>query len=414
VDEGAWVFEGSNLKNIKFIPRGLPRAQGNGVPQGERCNSLLGSPERLCREERNHIGKNPCGKPRGINFNKEIQMTDKKTKLNFATRTIHAGQSPDPTTGAVMMPIYATSTYVQESPGKHKGYEYSRTQNPTRMALERCVADLEGGKAGFAFASGMAATATILDLLNHGDHVIASDDLYGGTFRLFDKVRARSAGLKFTFLDMTKPETIANWIQRPLQHGFNIVMHSTTKYLNGHSDIIGGMAVVGDDPGLIEQMSFLQNSIGAIAGPFDSFLALRGLKTLAIRMERHCTNALTIAQWLCDHPQIERVIYPGLPTHPQHALAKKQMCGFGGIVTVVLKGNLSDATRFLERCKLFSLAESLGGVESLIEHPAIMTHASIPQATRQALGISDTLIRLSVGIEHVDDLIQDLQQALEK
>src|SRR5579872_331342 len=286
-------------------------------------------------------------------------MTDKKTKLNFATRTIHAGQSPDPSTGAVMMPIYATSTYVQESPGKHKGYEYSRTQNPTRMALERCVADLEGGKAGFAFASGMAATATILDLLNHGDHVIASDDLYGGTFRLFDKVRARSAGLNFTFLDMTKPETIANairpntkmiwvesptnpllkladleqiatiarkhrllavadntfatpWSQLPLHHGFNIVMHSTTKYLNGHSDIIGGMAVVGDDPALIEQMGFLQNSIGAIAGPFDSFLALRGLKTLALRMERHCSNALAIAEWLSKHPQIERVIYPGL------------------------------------------------------------------------------------------------------
>jgi cystathionine gamma-lyase len=388
-------------------------------------------------------------------------MTDKKTKLNFATRTIHAGQSPDPSTGAVMMPIYATSTYVQESPGKHTGYEYSRTQNPTRMALERCVADLEGGKAGFAFASGMAATATILDLLNHGDHVIASDDLYGGTFRLFDKVRARSAGLNFTFLDMTKPETIANairpntkmiwvesptnpllkladleqiatiarkhrllavadntfatpWIQLPLHHGFNIVMHSTTKYLNGHSDIIGGVAVVGDDPALIEQMGFLQNSIGAIAGPFDSFLALRGLKTLAVRMERHCSNALTIAEWLSKHPLIERVIYPGLPSHPQYALAKKQMCGFGGIVTVVLKGNLSDATRFLERCQLFLLAESLGGVESLIEHPAIMTHASIPHATREALGISDTLVRLSVGIEHVDDLIHDLQQALEK
>ena len=386
-------------------------------------------------------------------------MADKTHKPNFATRAIHAGQAPDPTTGAVMMPIYATSTYVQESPGNHKGYEYSRTQNPTRMALERCVADLEGGRAGFAFASGMAATSTILELLNHGDHVIACDDLYGGTFRLFDKVRTRSAGLSFSFVDFTQPENIEQaiqkntrmiwvetptnpllkladleriatiarkhqllciadntfatpWIQLPLEYGFDIVVHSTTKYLNGHSDMVGGMVVVGQDQALAEQMGFLQNAIGAIAGPFDSFLALRGIKTLAIRMERHCNNALAIADWLSQHPRVESVIYPGLFSHPQHALAKKQMRHFGGIISCVLKGNLSDSKRFLERVKVFSLAESLGGVESLIEHPAIMTHASIPEATRKQLGITDTLIRLSVGIEHVDDLIQDLQQAL--
>lgn len=380
-------------------------------------------------------------------------------KPSFATRTIHAGQAPDPTTGAVMPPIYATSTYVQESPGKHKGYEYSRTQNPTRHAYERCVADLESGQAGFAFASGMATTSTLLELLTHGDHVIASDDLYGGSFRLFDKVRKRSAGLEFSFIDFTNPanihaairpntrliwvETPTNpllkladleqiatigrqhklitvadntfaspWIQRPLELGFDIVMHSATKYLNGHSDMVGGIAVVGSNNELREQLAFLQNAIGAIAGPFDSFLALRGLKTLAIRMERHCENALQLAQWLAQHPKIQTVYYPGLASHPQHALAKKQMHGFGGIVTIVLKGGLDETRRFLERCTLFTLAESLGGVESLIDHPAIMTHASIPAATRAQLGISDSLVRLSVGIEAVEDLQADLADAL--
>jgi cystathionine beta-lyase/cystathionine gamma-synthase len=380
-------------------------------------------------------------------------------KHAFATRTIHAGQFPDPSTGAVMQPIYATSTYVQESPGKHKGYEYSRTQNPTRHAYERCVADLESGNAGFAFASGMAATSTILELLNHGDHVIAMDDLYGGTFRLFDKVRKRSAGLHFSFVDLSKLEnlekaiqpntkmiwvesptnpllkladleqiaaigrkhkliTVADntfatpYIQRPLELGFNIVTHSATKYLNGHSDMVGGIAVVGDNKELAEQLAFLQNSIGAIAGPFDSFLALRGLKTLALRMERHCTNALEIAQWLEQHPKIQKVYYPGLTSHLQHALAKKQMQGFGGIVTIVLKGDLAETKRFLERCELFALAESLGGVESLIDHPAIMTHASVPVETRAQLGISDSLVRLSVGIEAIDDLKHDLSNAL--
>jgi len=380
-------------------------------------------------------------------------------KQKFATRAIHAGQKPDPSTGAVMTPIYATSTYVQESPGKHKGFEYSRTQNPTRMAYEQCVADLESGKAGFAFASGMAAISTVIEILNHGDHVIAMDDLYGGTFRLFDKVRSRSAGLKFSFLDLTNPENLkaairpetkmvwlesptnpllklvdiqkiteiahqhkllvvvdntfaSPWIQRPLELGCDIVVHSATKYLNGHSDMIGGVVVIGNNPALIEQMAFLQNSIGAIQGPFDSFLALRGLKTLALRMERHCENALQIAQWLEQHPKIEKVIYPGLPSHPQHALAKKQMHGFGGIITITLKATEKETCKFLENCQLFSLAESLGGVESLIEHPAIMTHASIPPATRAQLGISDSMVRLSIGVEAAEDLIADLENAL--
>lgn len=392
-----------------------------------------------------------------LNFKRrDLIMT--KT-LAFNTRTIHAGQSPDPTTGAVMTPIYATSTYVQESPGQHKGYEYSRTQNPTRQAYERCIADLESGEAGFAFASGMAATSTILELLNTGDHVVAMDDLYGGTFRLFDKVRKRSAGLQFSFVDLgnldaladaIRPETkmiwvetptnpllklvdlakiakfgrehnlitVADntfatpWIQRPLELGFDIVIHSATKYLNGHSDIVGGVAIVGKNKMLQEQMAFLQNAIGAIAGPFDSFLALRGLKTLAIRMERHCENAMKIAHWLEAHPKIQTVFYPGLASHPQHELAKQQMHQFGGIVTAVLKGDLKDTCRFLERCHLFALAESLGGVESLIDHPAIMTHAAIPVATRAQLGISDSLVRLSVGIESAEDLIADLECAL--
>ena len=385
-------------------------------------------------------------------------MTDHKNRLAFATRTIHAGQSPDPTTGAVMMPIYATSTYAQESPGVHKGYEYSRSQNPTRQAFERCIADLESGSDGMAFASGLAAIGTILELLDTGAHVISSDDLYGGSFRLFDKVRKRSAGLEFSFVDLAdtaaieaaiKPNTKMIWVetptnpllrladlsaiaalarrhglltvadntfaspyvQRPLEHGIDIVMHSTTKYLNGHSDIVGGSVIV-NEADLAQRLRFLHNAVGAIAGPFDSFLALRGLKTLALRMERHCANALKIARHLEAHPKIARVIYPGLESHPQHALAKRQMAAFGGIVTVILKGDLSGTRRFLERTQLFTLAESLGGVESLIEHPAIMTHASIPHETRTRIGISDSLVRLSVGVEDVDDLIADLDQAL--
>ncbi len=386
-------------------------------------------------------------------------MSASTKNYSFATRVIHGGQHPDPTTGAVMTPIYATSTYVQESPGKHKGYEYSRTQNPTRHAYERCVANLESGQAGFGFASGMAAISTILELLNQGDHVVAMDDLYGGTYRLFNRVRNRSAGLQFSLVDLSnlealkqaiRPETkmiwvetptnpllkladleqiaaigrqhniltVADntfatpWIQRPLEKGFDLVVHSATKYLNGHSDMVGGVAVVGDNKELQEQMAFLQNAIGAIAGPFDSFLALRGLKTLALRMERHCDSALQLAKWLSQHPKIQTVYYPGLSSHPQHELAKRQMHGFGGIVTVVLKGDLRETCRFMERCKLFSLAESLGGVESLIDHPAIMTHASIPVETRAQLGITDSLVRLSVGVEAVEDLMADLEDAL--
>jgi cystathionine gamma-lyase len=389
-------------------------------------------------------------------------MSDKPghNRLAFSTRTIHAGQYPDPTTGAVMVPIYASSTYAQESPGVHKGYEYSRSQNPTRAAFERCIADLESGTEGFAFASGMAAEATVLDLLNTGDHVVVSDDVYGGTFRLFERVRKASAGLSFDFVDMSdagnveralRPQTKMIWVetptnpllkladlsaiaalaktrgalavadntfgspfvQRPLEHGFDIVVHSTTKYLNGHSDVVNGCAVVGENPELAERLRFLQNAVGAIAGPFDSFLALRGLKTLALRMERHCSNALKIARWLeTRKDDVRRVIYPGLESHPQHALAKKQMSVFGGIVTVILKRDLAGTKRFLERCRLFTLAESLGGVESLIEHPAIMTHASVPAEKRDTLGISDSLVRLSCGVEDADDLIADLDQAL--
>ncbi len=379
---------------------------------------------------------------------------------HFATRTIHAGQSPDPTTGAVMQPIYATSTYVQSSPGVHQGFEYSRTHNPTRFAYERCVADLEGGKQGYAFASGLAATATLLDTLEPGSHVIASDDMYGGTYRLFARVREKSAGLKFSYVDMRepknveaaiRPETRLIWVetptnpmlklvdlsaiaaiarkhkllaaadntfaspylQRPLEHGFGLVMHSATKYLNGHSDVVNGILVVGDDAELAERITFLQNAIGAVAGPFDSFLVLRGLKTLAVRMQRHCENALALAHWLEQHPKVAKVHYPGLASHPQHALAGKQMTGgYGGMISIELKGGLEDSRHFLERCEIFALAESLGGVESLIEHPAIMTHASIPAAARAQLGISDSLCRLSVGIEDVEDLKSDLDQAL--
>lgn len=383
-----------------------------------------------------------------------------KQAYNIATRAIHAGQTPDPTTGAIMTPIYATSTYVQESPGKNKGFEYSRTSNPTRLAYERCVADLEGGQKGFAFASGMAAIATVLELLKPGDHVIVCDDVYGGTFRLFDKVRRRSAGLQASFVDLSspekveaaiRPETRMIWVEtptnpmlklvdlkqiaefahkhqliavadntfatpmihQPLAYGFHIVVHSATKYLSGHSDIIGGVTVVGDDAHLAEQLAFLQNAVGAVASPFDSFLALRGIKTLALRMERHCHQAMELATWLSKHPKVERVIYPGLKNHPQHALAQKQMRYFGGMISVQLRCNREETIRMLERCHLFALAESLGGVESLIEHPAIMTHASVPPDQRQLLGITDNFIRLSVGIEAVEDLRQDLEQALQ-
>lgn len=376
----------------------------------------------------------------------------------FGTRAIHAGQEPDPTTGAIMTPIYATSTYVQKSPGVHAGFEYSRSQNPTRFAYERCVADLEGGSRGFAFASGMAGMSTLLELLDSGDHIISGDDLYGGTFRLFERVRKRSSGLECTFVDLADPDTLKQalrpstrmiwvetpsnpllklvdlaaiaafakehgilsvadntfatpYLQRPLEHGFDIVVHSATKYLNGHSDVIGGIVVVGNEA-LGDRLAFLQNAVGAIGGPFDCFLALRGLKTLHLRMDRHCANAQKVAEWLERRDDVEKVIYPGLLSHPQHALAKRQMTGFGGMVTAILKGDLHRSRKFLERCRVFALAESLGGVESLIEHPAIMTHASIPQAQRELAGISDTLIRISVGVEDVEDLIEDLEQAL--
>ena len=388
------------------------------------------------------------------------QPADDASDWGLGTKAIHAGQSPDPTTGAVMPPIYATSTYAQSSPGVHQGFEYSRTHNPTRFAYERCVAGLEGGSRGFAFASGLAASSTILELLDTGSHVICMDDVYGGTFRLFERVRRRTAGLDFSFVDLTdvaaleaaiRPNTRMLWVetptnpmlkivdlqavsavakkhgllvvadntfaspilQRPLEHGADIVMHSATKYLNGHSDMVGGMAVVGDNAELAEQMAFLQNSVGAVQGPFDSFLALRGLKTLHLRMKAHCENAQTLAEWLRTHPAIEQVIYPGLKDHPQHALAARQMDGFGGIVSIRVKGGFEGAKRFCERTHLFTLAESLGGVESLVNHPAVMTHASVPVERRAVLGIHDDLVRLSVGVESVDDLRRDLEWALE-
>ena len=388
-------------------------------------------------------------------------MSDDRKEHRFATRVIHGGQRPDPLTGAVMPPIYATSTYVQSSPGVHKGYEYSRTHNPTRDALQAALLNLEGGAAAFAFASGMAGSATILELLDAGAHIVAMHDLYGGSYRLFENVRKRSANLEVSFVDLSdptalegalRPDTRLIWVetptnpllklvdlsavaavarrrgvltvcdntfatpylQRPLEHGFDLVLHSTTKFLNGHSDSIGGAAVVrAGAPELAERLGYLQNALGAVPGPFDSFLTLRGIKTLALRMERHCANALAIAQFLEAHPGIERVHYPGLASHPQHALAVRQMRGgYGGIVTAVLRGGRPAARRALERCHLFSLAESLGGVESLIEHPAIMTHASLPQALRDSLGISAGLIRLSVGVEDVEDLKGELREAL--
>lgn len=379
--------------------------------------------------------------------------------LALATLAIHGGQSPDRSTGAVMPPIYATSTYAQSSPGEHQGFEYSRSHNPTRFAYERCAAALEGGSRGFAFASGLAASSTVLELLDSGAHVIAMDDLYGGSYRLFERVRRRSAALDFSFVDLSDtaafeaaitPATRMVWIetptnpmlklvdiaavaavarrhgvlvvvdntfaspvlQRPLALGADVVLHSATKYINGHSDMVGGLVVVGDNAELAEQLAFLQNAVGGVQGPFDSFLALRGMKTLPLRMRAHCDNAMALAQWLDTHPAVEKTIYPGLDSHPQKALAARQMRGFGGIVSIVLKGGYDAAKRFCERTKLFTLAESLGGVESLVNHPAVMTHASVPVERRDQLGISDALVRLSVGIEDVEDLRRDLEQAL--
>ena len=387
-------------------------------------------------------------------------MKSKKNTQGFATKAIHSGQEPDPSTGAIIGPIYTSSTYVQESPGEHKGFDYSRTSNPTRKALEICMTDLEEGGQGFAFSSGMAATATVLELLDTGDHIISMDDLYGGTYRLFENVRKRSSGLEFSYSNLSsldglesllKPNSRMIWVespsnpllkivdlekvsafakkhnlisvcdntfcssyvQKPLNLGFDVVLHSATKYLNGHSDVIGGLVVSSQErEDLAEQLAFLSNSIGSIMSPFDSFLVLRSLKTLAVRMEKHCENAFEVASFLEEHEAIEKIYYPGLSNHPNHEIAKKQMNGFGGMITVVLKGGLKTATTFLERTKLFALAESLGGVESLIEHPAIMTHASVPAEVRKDLGIEDGLVRLSVGIESVEDLLDDLNQAL--
>lgn len=383
-----------------------------------------------------------------------------KDKKGFDTRAIHAGQKNDPVTGAVMTPIYATSTYAQESPGVHKGYEYSRTSNPTRKALEDCIASLENGDQGFAFASGMAATSTILELLDSGDHVIASDDLYGGTYRLMEDVRKRTSSLDFSFVDFSKtsnildaikPNTKMLWletpsnpllkitdleevssimenkniikvcdntfssprIQQPLDFGFDIVMHSATKYIGGHSDVVAGLAVTSKERSdLSERLAYLINASGGMTGPFDSFMLLRSLKTLSIRMEKHSENAQRVAEFLESHPLVSKIIYPGLKSHPEHNIAKKQMKLFGGMVTFVVSGGLSQAKKVLENLEIFTLAESLGGAESLAEHPAIMTHASIPKETREALGIDDGLIRLSVGIETAEDLINDLKNAL--
>lgn len=384
----------------------------------------------------------------------------KKTtrEMHFSTRAIHAGQDPDPTTGAIMTPIYMTSTYVQSSPGEHRGYEYSRTHNPTRKAYEACVANLEGGIAGFAFASGCAATTTIMHLLNEGDHVVAMDDMYGGTFRLFDKV-LKHHGLRFSYGDLTKvseferlikPETKMVWLetptnptlklvdivaiskiakakgilvavdntfmspyfQKPLLLGADITVHSATKYIGGHSDIVGGVLAT-NRADLAERLQFLTNSIGGIASPMDSFMCMRSLKTLPLRMEAHGRNAMQVARFLEKQALVEKLTYPGLESHPQHELAKQQMTGFGGMITFWIKGGMPAARAFLENVKVFSLAESLGGVESLIEHPAIMTHASVPAETRKQLGIDDNLIRLSVGVEHIDDLLWDLEQAFQ-
>ncbi len=386
-------------------------------------------------------------------------MKKDKANLGFSTRAIHAGQQPDPTTGAIMTPVYLTSTYVQESPGVHKGWEYSRTHNPTRRAYEDCIASLESGKYGFAFASGCATTATILHMLKSGEHVIAMDDMYGGTFRLFDKVLKHN-GLEFTYTDLTvtenfvkaiRPNTKLVWLetptnptlklvdikriaqkakehgilvvvdntfmspyfQRPLELGADIVVHSATKYIGGHSDVVGGVAVTARAD-LAEKIAFLSNGMGAIQGAFDSFLYLRSLKTLPLRMRAHQENAMAIAKFLETHPKVDKVIYPGLESHPQHVLAKEQMHGFGGMITFYIKGGMDSARKFLETVQIFSLAESLGGVESLVEHPAIMTHASVPAESRKALGIDDSLIRLSVGVEDLKDLMDDLKSAFDQ
>jgi cystathionine gamma-lyase len=391
-----------------------------------------------------------------------VSHSEDTTKRHIATRVIHGGQAPDPTTGAVMPPIYATSTFAQESPGVHKGLDYGRSHNPTRWALERCVADIESGGAAYAFASGLAAIAAVLELLPAGSHIVAGDDMYGGTYRLFERVRRVSSGHEFTYVDLTDPLALANalrpetkmvWVetptnpmlkladlhaiaqlcrergvmtvcdntfaspinQRPLELGIDIVVHSTTKYMNGHSDVIGGIAVVGGQAhqqAWRERLGFIQNAVGAIQGPFDSFLVLRGIKTLALRVERSNGNALDLAQWLQGQPKVRHVYYPGLASHPQHELARRQMHGYGGIISIDLDTDIAGARRFLEQCEVFTLAESLGGVESLIEHPAIMTHATIPADQRARLGIGDGLIRLSVGIEHVEDQRADLARAL--
>jgi cystathionine gamma-lyase len=378
--------------------------------------------------------------------------------MRFATKAIHVGQEPDPATGATIVPIYQTSTYTQEAPGQHKGYEYSRTANPTRTALEECVASLEGGDYGLAFASGLAATVATMSLLSPGDHVVAGDDLYGGTYRLFDKVLAHTGGLEFTYTDTTDPEAVEKvlrpetkllWIetptnplltlsdiallsemarergavvavdntfaspyfQRPLSLGADIVVHSTTKYMGGHSDVIGG-AVVTSNPDFYERMKFYQNAAGGVPGPFDSWIVLRGLKTLAVRMRQHEENALAVAEFLQGHPEVETVSYPGLPNHPQHELAKRQMSGFSGMVSFTLKGGAEAAYAAVQKTEVFHFAESLGGVESLITHPATMTHAAIPREQREARGVTDGLMRLSVGIEDKEDLIADLDHAI--
>ena len=384
----------------------------------------------------------------------------KKNKEGFETRAIHAGQKADPTTGAVMMPIYTSSTFEQESPGVHKGFDYSRSINPTRKAFEECIASLENGEVGFGFSSGVAAISACVELLAPGDHVIAMNDLYGGTVRLFNEIKTLSQGIEVTYVDMTDIQNVLDaktdktkmifvetptnpllrvvdlsaiadfaksegilsvcdntfaspYVQQPLSHGIDIVLHSATKYLGGHSDLIAGALVIGKkDEELTARMANIVNSLGPVTGAFDSYLILRSLKTLAVRMERHCENALAIAQHFENHKEISEVIYPGLTSHPQHELAAKQMNGFGGIISMNIKGDLEKSKRFLEQTKIFALAESLGGVESLIEHPALMTHASLPKDRREAIGISDGLVRLSVGIESLDDLIEDIEQAL--
>src|SRR5512137_1507521 len=391
----------------------------------------------------------------GVMSGRGFHMPDRPPR--FETLAIHAGQHPDPVTGAVMTPVYLTSTYVQSAPGEHKGYEYSRTHNLTRHALQDCLAALEGAKHGLAFASGLAATDALLHLLDAGDHVVYSDDVYGGTFRLFDKVFRRH-GLSFTPVDASDPGNVERamtprtrmvWLesptnpmlkiadlsaiaaiaraggarsvvdntfatpffQRPLALGIDVVCHSTTKYLNGHSDVIGG-AVVTSDEEAHAALRFLQNAVGGVPSPMDAFLVLRGLKTLHVRMRRHEENALAIARFLAADPRVERVTYPGLPSHPQHALAARQMSGFGGMLAFVVRGGLPAATAFLKAVRIFACAESLGGVESLVEHPAIMTHASVPPETRRRLGIDDGLVRVSAGIESADDLLADLDRGL--